>query len=226
MTNIIKFGLILIIVGCNQIQPKLKTDLSVMSREDSLLLSKYKNLLGKTSGIEKDFINDLISTITIFQANELDTTILRFGAFDTDNVTDTISTRIFLKLDTVIVSSTWTKNLQLLWFNKLKNPYLWINNDSLFEYKKRSKWVTFTIGYKHAVPEIYKIGDYSSLINSAVDFGVEDLQKHGIIVDKETYKQYLINFNGDLISWGDPENREGLFIWYDPAKRFVLYYQD
>jgi hypothetical protein len=226
MTNIIKFGIILLIVGCNQVQPRLHTNISVISTKDSLLLTKYQKLLENTRGVEKDFITDLISTLKIFQGTKLDTTILRFGKFDTDYVTDTIATRIFLKFDTVIVSSTWTKNSQLLWTYKLINPYLLINSDSLFEEGKRSKWVTFTIGYKHAVPEIYKIGDYSNLINFAIDFGVADLQKHGIIADKETYKQYLLNFKGDLITWGDPENREGLFIWYDPAKRFVLFYHD
>jgi hypothetical protein len=58
-----------------------------------------------------------------------------------------------------------------------------------------------------------------------VDFGVDDLKKKGYTVDRETYKQYTSDYKGCLIAWGHPESREGLFIWYEPLKIFILFYQ-
>jgi hypothetical protein len=56
------------------------------------------------------------------------------------------------------------------------------------------------------------------------DQGVDDLNKAGIPIDKERYKAYLQDFKGELLTYGQPESREGLWIWYKPAGRMITYY--
>jgi hypothetical protein len=226
MIRPLKIAMILLLIGCNYLQAQYNNSIPSLEQKDTSLIKKYMNLLDKSSGMDKDFINALISTMTHFQRRNLDTTILTYATFDTDNLIDTIQTRVYVAHDTVFVMSIWEKNGQILWFNKLKNPYVWINDNELFQGDKRSIWVTFTIGYKYAVPDIYKIKDYNNLFDYAVENGIRDLQRIGIGINNETYKQYLKNYKGNLIAWGDPEIRHGMYIWYDPAKIFILFYHD
>jgi hypothetical protein len=43
-------------------------------------------------------------------------------------------------------------------------------------------------------------------------------------LDKEQYRAYLQDFKGDLLEYGQPASREGLWIWYKPAGRMITYY--
>jgi hypothetical protein len=43
------------------------------------------------------------------------------------------------------------------------------------------------------------------------------------LIEKQ-YKAYLRDFKGDLLTYGQPESREGLWIWYKPAGRMITYY--
>lgn len=75
------------------------------------------------------------------------------------------------------------------------------------------------------MPEIYQIVDFQNILDLCIDFGVGDLKKKGHLFDEEGFKNYFKHYKGKLIAWGHPENREGLFIWYEPLKVFVLFYQ-
>jgi hypothetical protein len=55
--------------------------------------------------------------------------------------------------------------------------------------------------------------------------GVEDLDSAGIHTDVEKYEAYLRDFKGELITCGQPESRERLWIWYKPAGLMITYYQ-
>lgn len=67
--------------------------------------------------------------------------------------------------------------------------------------------------------------EVGSGVNSIIlDEGLDDLNKMGIRLDTEAYKTYLREFKGGLLSFGQPEFREGLWIWYKPAGRMITYY--
>ena len=195
-------------------------------QRDTSLIAAYKSLLPNASEFDKKFINHLLKTIEEFQSRKLDTTFIGLGRFEENNEIDTIKTRVFEETGKIIVYSSWTKNGKLLWEKQITDPYMWINDNPLFEGGKRSKWVTFTIGVYHTAPNIYRIEEYENLRAGSVKLGIEDLEKNGFKVESDLFKNYVENYKGDLMDWGDPEGREGLFIWYEPLKRFVAYYKD
>ena len=126
--------------------------------------------------------------------------------------------------DSIIVESRWIRSGDTLWQFRLANPYLWIDNSHLFEPDTRSPWVTFAIGVLYAKPDLEPIDNNSTLKRMAVDNGLRDLRAAGMPTSRVQYQSFLDGFKGQLISYGDPENREGLMIWYEPAKRFLLFY--
>lgn len=197
-----------------------------INHKDTLLITTYKSLLPNASEFDKKFINQLLKTIEEFENKKLDTTLIGLGQFEEDNKIDTIKTRVFEETGKIIAYSSWTKNGKLLWEKQINEPYMWINENPLFDGDKRSKWVTFTIGVYHTAPNIYRIKEYDNLRAGSVRVGIEDLEKNGLKVDSDLYKKYIENYKGDLMDWGHPESRDGLFIWYEPLKRFVAYYKD
>jgi len=193
---------------------------------DTNLILKYKNRLEKANDEEKKYINELLGVISRFQNRKLDTTVLTIGFIDDDKAIDTIRSRVFLKHDTIWVNSNWINNRDTIWEYSLKNPYSYISDFALFQFNKRDIWVTFTIGIYQAIPKTYKIQDFRNLTEVAVKMGIQDLGSKGFKIGDNDYKDYISNFTGDLIDWGQPEDREGLFIWCRLAKRFVIYYHD
>jgi len=83
----------------------------------------------------------------------------------------------------------------------------------------------FAIGVVYGPPDFHAPKEVDSSAFSLVyDQGVDDLNRAGIHVDKEQYRAYLRDFKGDLLAYGQPESREGLYIWYKPARRMITYY--
>jgi hypothetical protein len=193
---------------------------------DSTLIQTYRKLLPNSTKFEKKFITEVIGTFSKFQNKNLDTTILIIGLLDSDNLHDTIVSRVFVNRDTVYVQSEWRKNGNLLWQHIDKNPYMEINDNELFSFDKRSIWVTFTIGYLYTLPRLYSIDDYKNLELEAIKLGVYELNKSNFSTDSVIYKEYLKSFKSNLLEWGNPESRAGLFVWYEPAKRFVTFFRD
>jgi len=191
--------------------------------DTSFFISECKNMLLKyTEEREKKFLLQLTETFEKFSNKVLDTVLYTTCFIETNEKLDTIKTRIFEDRDSIIVHSSWVKNNKLLWEKKITNPYIWVDDDPFFE---NNKWITFTTGIYYAPPNIYKIEDFIRLKEWAVGLGLNELQELDSSIDRESYEQYFENFNGNLIEWGDPESREGLFIWYKPLQRFVVFYR-
>ena len=235
MTRYFFAGLIIISLGCNSGNQNEKTrstlndsnqSTEVIVSNDTTLLKDYRALLVSVDQKELDFVKNLIATVTRFATKNLDTTIISIGKIDTDNTPDTIRSRVFKKDEDIIVLSSWSKDSKICWADTLVNPYLWISDNPLFDYELRSFWVTFTIGLHYAAPDIKNIQEYSSLIDMAGQIGIQSLIDSGLKEDPYSYKGYLNSFKNDLVTWGEPERRDGLFIWYEPKQRFVLFYRD
>ena len=195
--------------------------------DTSSFISECENMLSKyTQEFERKFILQLIETFENFSNKVLDTVLYTTCFIETNERLDTIKTRIFEDKDNIIVHSSWVKNGTLLWEKKFINPdIIWVYNELFSENEKWKKWLIFTIGIYYAPPEIYKKRDDPELKELYVRIGLDELQELGFTIDKESYEQYIENFNGDLILWGDPEARDGLFIWYEPLQRFVCFYR-
>jgi hypothetical protein len=192
---------------------------------DSVLISKYQKQLISATGTEKEFLSDLIYTIKKFESKKLDTTISQVAHFESNNQADTVTSRIYEKHDSIYVTYEWRKYGELFWSQTIKNPYTYMGESTLYQYDTRDKWVTFTIGIYQAIPEIENIKGYRDLYMS-VENGLETLKSIGITIKLEDYKNYILNYQGDLITYGEPIVRDGMFIWYAPAKRFLLYYHE
>jgi hypothetical protein len=223
MQRIIFFLLLTGIIACTNINSK--SDKNKVPCNDTLLINTYVGLLKNAPESDTKFIHHLLKTINTFCNKDLDTTILTFCQLDNDNLTDTIVTRAYEDKNKIIANSSWTKNGKVQWENKISDPYLWINENELFDFQKRSKWVTFTIAIYYAAPEVHNISEYNNL-SDAIELGYGELDKEGLQVTKEKYKQYIENFKADIIAWGQPESRDGLYIWYEPMKRFVSFYHE
>lgn len=190
------------------------------------LLKKYHEAcIGDTVSYDKKFISNFFEIIKRFNGRKLDTTILTTGNLDGDLVPDSIFTRVYFESDSIFADSKWVKDNQVRWEDKYTDPYTELKADLLDN--SRNTWVMFAIGIVYGPPDFYPRNDAidSSVISSVYDQGVEDLKGLGIHVNKDQYKAYLQNFKGDVITCGQPESRERLWIWYKPSGHMITYYQ-
>ncbi len=177
-----------------------------------------------TISSEKIFFSKLLAIIKKFNGKKLDTTVLTIGNIDGDMIRDTIFSRVYYQSDSIYVNSKWVKNNNILWQYKYSTPYYSFDSDML-NYATTSTWTIFAVGIVYGPPEIYSRSEGPPPDSIVCSKGVVDLKESGIKTDMEQYKTYLQNFKGDLIGFGNPEGREGLWIWYKPAGRLISYYQ-
>jgi hypothetical protein len=218
-------AVILIIGFCSFNKNQSSTDTRNGNAKDTAVIHKYQKQLLTATGYEKEFLIKLINTIRKFESKKLDTTIIQIGQFDSNIPEDTIRTRIYEKMDSIYLSSVWRKNGVILWSHTIENPYTWIGESKLFQYDTRDKWVIFTIAIYQSLPEIDKLTENGDAFMS-VENGLEDLKSLGITMTREDYKNYILNYKGDLIIVPGVAVMDGAFIWYKPAKRFLLYYHE
>lgn len=206
-----------------------KKNPSTLNKEpkvDTVLLAKYDKRFATATDSEKEFLKTLIPLIKQFSFRKLDTIIYQKCHLDTALLEDTLATHIFEKNNSIYLKTNWRKEGKLVWSKETKDPYLWINDNRLYQYDTRDKWVTFAIAIKYGLPEIRNIGEYVGLQEMAVENGVNELKGKGVEVSIKEYQKYLSNYKGDLVVVGDPESRDGMFIWYAPAKKFILFYHE
>jgi hypothetical protein len=200
--------------------------LSIDKKLLNTYVAAYQN---DTIAEEKIYFSKLLHIINEFNGKKLDTTLLTIGNIDDDTEKDTIFSRVYYNSNRIYVDSKWLKNNKVIWNYKYANPYLSFHS-ALLNYDTRSIWTIFAVGILYGTPAINTRQEFdehadSSLQNYVYDYGVADLKKAGIKINKEDYKTYLKNFKGELLEFGEPETREGLFIYYKPAKRIITYYQ-
>ncbi len=186
---------------------------------------KYKTAYDSSDSREQKFIDQLFQTIDQFKSRPADTTILTIGNVDDIGKLDTISSRIYLKNDTIYVKSEWSRNGTLLWNELYENPYLWINDNKAFDWEERSLWVTFTIAIYYGTPELHEKNDFSGIDRvTALKMAKWDIENNKLKISDSEYITYFDSFNGQLFQHGEPEIRNQLLLWYEPLKTFVLYY--
>ena len=189
------------------------------------LLKKYQEAcLHDTDSNDKKFISSFFDIIKQFNGKKLDTTILTIGNLDGDLDKDTIFSRVYYDSGSIYVDAKWIKNHHVLWKDEYADPYVEINAD-LFD-STRPTWVCFAIGIIYGTPDFQTRKEVvdSGMIHLVLDLGLYELDTAGIHTDKEQYRAYLQDFKGDLLAYGQPESREGLWIWYKPAERMITYY--
>ena len=172
----------------------------------------------------KEFIDQLLYIYDLFKDRTPDTTLVELGDIDGDGRIDTLWSRVTLRADTVRVQSWWDRDGERMWEYELIQPYLWISDAELFQWWE-NPWVSFTIGVFSAPASLHKPGFNSRISRSVViRQGLQDLKRKGLEVTEEAYAKYLDSYRGMLISFGHPESRAGLHLWYQPLRRFILYY--
>ncbi|MEQ8926437.1 MAG: YARHG domain-containing protein [Fulvivirga sp.] len=188
-------------------------------------LAHYKNAYDSAEKWDKQFMNKMFQTIEQFKGRPADTTVLTVGNIDGIGKLDTVTTQVYVLDDTVYVESNWTRNGELLWSDKIKTPYLQINNDDIFAYDLRHPWVTFTIAVNYGAPELSKRADYSGIDReTALKMAKWYIERKNLEISEEEYTQYFDSFNGQLFIFGEPEIWHELLQWYEPKKVFILYY--
>lgn len=191
------------------------------------LLKKYQEAcLHDTASNDKKFDSIFFDIIKQFNGKKLDTTILAIGNLEGNLDRDTIFSRVYYDSGSIYVDSKWIKNHQVLWKYRYADPYTELNAD-LFD-STRPTWVCFAIGIVYGTPafETRREEVDSGMVHLVLDLGVYDLNTAGIHTDKEEYRAYLKDFKGELLTFGQPASREGLWIWYKPAGRMITYYHE
>jgi hypothetical protein len=205
------------------------TSAHILTIDKKLLDTYVAAYQNDTIAEEKKYFSKLLHIINEFNGKKLDTTLLAIGNIDGDAEKDTIFSRIYYNSKRIYVDSKWLKNNKVIWNYKYANPYVSFNS-ALLNYDTRSIWTIFAVGILYGTPAINTRQEFdehadSSLQNYVYEYGIADLKKAGIKINKEDYKTYLKNFKGGLLEFGEPETREGLFVYYQPAKRIITYYQ-
>ena len=209
-----------------ELESKKKADLKrrVIRMEESEL-AKYRNAVDSVGKRGKQFMYKLFQTIEQFSDRPADTTILTIGNIDGVGTLDTVNTHVYALDDTIYVDSKWSRNGELMWNGKIKNPYLHINNDAMFAYETRHPWVVFTIAVNYGAPELSNREDHSGIDRAtALRIGKWHIKSEKLNISQEEYNQYFDSFKGQLFMFGDPESRVELLQWYEPKKMFIRYY--
>lgn len=200
-----------------------------MLSADEKLVTQYRDTYQKdTVTVEKEYLSKLLAIIKSFNGKKLDTTVLTIGNIDGDAIKDTLYSRVYYKSDSIYVDSKWIKNNNILWENQYSDPYYSFQS-GLINYDPTHIWEVFVLGILYGAPgfesRLEMEHDDTSAHNWVIIEGLADLKEAGIKIDTAGYKAYLRDFKGDPIAFGNPEGREGLWIWYQPARRFIVYYQ-
>jgi len=186
--------------------------------------SKLRSLKDPSNPRKSDFINAVLSTINKFESLHADTTIKTLANIDSSEPIDTIISRVFVKNDTVYLRSSWSRDGELLWQHEILNPFLWISDEDEFAYKTRNIWVTFTIAVLQGIPIFYDRNEFEHISNAtAFQIGKADLDSKQ--KNSKGLSEYINGFTGQLIEYGEPELREGLFFWHEPSKQFISFYK-
>ena len=184
--------------------------------------ARKKDIIAKQGSIEvlQEELQQINERMNYFEvAACVDTTMFRYFDIDGNGLTDTLTTTVYVKSDTIFISYLWLRQNEIIWYDVITDSYLEALTDSV----EREEWIRFVID--GANPELNKVSDFENLINYAINIGLAELREKGINIDIEEYKSYIINYKGILIDYGHPESREGLFIWYEPLQRFIVFYR-
>jgi hypothetical protein len=178
-----------------------------------------------TVSYDKKFAANIGPILYKFNGKKLDTTVLTIGNLAGEPSPDTIYSRVYYRKDTVFVTSKWIKNNQVLWQDKYTDPYSSLDTN-LFRDTSSNTWLYFAIGVVYGAPEILPRDHVDTgVLNLVYQIGLDDLEKAGVHINKEEYQAYLHTFKGQLLAFGEPESREGVWIWYKPAGKMITYYQ-
>lgn len=186
---------------------------------DSVAINSYTALLDSANPYEQNIIESIIQNIEEYKSKEFTDEVLTVGEIDGIGNVDTIKTYIEVKSGNVNLRSIWIRNGNLMWEYKINNPYMALNQLS---YDDSDIWMKWTIARNYTLPELNQRLEYPQIEdNWVVYFGTRDLELQS--VEESTYKEYISKFKGEVLEYGDPENRK-LVIWYEPAEKFVTYY--
>jgi hypothetical protein len=193
---------------------------------DQATLKKYQDAFANdTVSYDKKFVANLGTILQQFNGKKLDTIILTIGNLADDLSPDTIYSRIYYKKDTVFVESKWIKNNQVLWRDRYVDPYTSLDVN-LFSDTSRNTWMCFALGVVYGAPDILSRNNVDTSVSNLVyQQGLDDLKKLGVHTNKEQYQAYLQAFKGHLLAFGQPESREGVWIWYKPTGHMISYFQ-
>ena len=150
--------------------------------------------------------------------NNCDTTFLQCMDVNTDGLMDTLVTNLVKSNDTIYVSYFLKERQAVMEIGHFIDIHL----ASMSDCSEKKEWFDF-VKYGSNF-DVFEFSNFNHLMDFAIEFGINDIEKHGFNVDKEEYKNYLQHYKGALFAYGHPEMQEGLFIWYEPLKRFVLFY--
>ena len=108
---------------------------------------------------------------------------------------------------------------------RLVDPYLYINDDNqIFAYGNTPIWTRFTIAKDFTVPELAPVSNYESIsLYWVIVSGLNDFDINNLSVDSLSYVNYVNNFEGMILEYGEPEFNK-IAIWHEPTKKFVSYY--
>ena len=183
--------------------------------------SNKKNTQETVAGGIENFDSE-IKNSTVLGEVYADTTMFRYFDIDCDGLTDTLTTTVYVKSDTIFINYLWLRQNEIIWHDVITDSYLEALTDSV----KKEEWISFVIDGANP-DEFHENFDFEDLFlfNHTVNLGLDDLRKKGFNVDIEEYKSYILNYKGIFIDYGHPESREGLFIWYAPLQRLVVFYR-
>ena len=202
---------------------------------DSSTLNSYRAELAKDKNRwDTTFIRKFFSIIHKFNGKPLDTAITTTGKLDEKGRLCKIRTRVYYYDSTVFVESRLTMNHKLLWKNSFKDPapLFTVDAPKLFDWQTKNPWVHFTDGVFYRPPEFVDYKSTGTQIleefppdgKMIIDNDLSDSKNKGINITEKQFRAYLKNFKGDLFVYGDFVKKEQLYMWYTPAKCFILFY--
>ena len=199
--------------------------LSKNDLRDISILRKYEKTLPNLTDGEVNALKKIIILMKNFRYRSLDTTITVVDDITGIGKMDTMLSHVFEQANTITVNYSLRRDSVVLWEHEEHNPYSWISDSSIFYFDSLDVWIRFFIGVYICQAELRPKESFAGIdLEEAVATGEYYFRKSNISINLQEYQQYLSDFKGKLLLYGETEPSQKLGIWYEPLQRVVPYY--
>jgi len=156
-----------------------------------------------------------------FNGREPDTTIYQHGDIDGDGSIDLLHNHVWVQSGTVHQKSWWMRGEETFLVQDITISVFGPRLEELFDWYWTDSLVLFTNATLNRIPLL--TSDRFEGIDIVIARGLYDLKNAGYSISEAEYREYVTQYQGMVVVIPGDVNSISL-IWFEPLKRFILYY--
>ncbi|MBN2320018.1 MAG: YARHG domain-containing protein [Acidobacteria bacterium] len=137
-------------------------------RRDIKIILRWERELPNLSDRERTYLREITQTMSKYRYLSEGFSIEKKEDITGDGKKDLLKTNVHVIDGKVLCDSEILTNNQIIWKERLVDPYLGLGKSPLFYPDQSDIWVRFYIASKYAAPKITSIAEYEHI---SIDFG-------------------------------------------------------